>query len=263
MDLGLTHKVALVTGGSSGLGRATADLLAAEGAHVAVNGRDPARAEAAAADIRARHGGKVLAFPADVSQPSQVERLVGEVAQAMGSVDILLCNAGGPPPGPFESHSAQGWQQALELNLLSTVHLCRSAVPLMRRRGWGRILCVASVAARQPASGLILSTTARAGVLGFAKALADEVAAHGITVNVLCPGYLATDRLRFLMAERARREQRPPDDELERLAATVPAGRIGTPEEFAAVAVFLASEAASYLTGAVLSVDGGVTRSIV
>jgi len=175
---------------------------------------------------------------------------------------VLFCNAGGPPAAPFNNQSAEAFQQAVELNLLSVVHLCRAAVPLMRTLRWGRIVCLASVAAKQPLPGLILSTTARAGVLGFAKALADEVATDGITVNVVCPGFIATERIAELTETRAKREQRASQDVMRELVASIPMARMGRTEELAAAVAFLASERASYITGAVLQVDGGLTRSI-
>jgi 3-oxoacyl-[acyl-carrier protein] reductase len=262
VNLGINDRTALVCGGSSGLGQAVATSLAAEGARVAVNGRDPLKLEAAVIEIAAGSGREVKGFVADVSVAEEAPSLVARVSMEMGGVDILLCNAGGPPPGSFSEHSAEAWQQALDLNLLSTINLCRAALPEMRARRWGRIICIASVAAKQPAKGLILSTTARAGLLGFAKSLADEVAADGVTVNVLCPGYIATDRLRFLAEERGKRVGKNVGDMLAENAAGIPMGRIGRPEEFAAAAVFLASEAASYITGTALSVDGGLHRSI-
>ncbi len=261
MDLGIRDRVALVTGGSSGLGLAVARGLLAEGARVALNGRTPARLEAALAGLAA--GDRARAFPADVSRAEDCAALVEAVHRELGGPDIVLCNSGGPPAGDFASHPAAAWQQALDTSLLSAVHLARAAVPHMRAAQWGRILCLTSVAARQPALSLILSTTARAGVLGFAKALADEVAREGITVNVLCPGYFGTDRLRELAEKRGAPQGRPADAVLAEMGAAVPLGRIGTPEEFAAAAVFLASEPARYITGTVLSVDGGLTRAIV
>lgn len=266
MDLGLHGRVALVCGSSSGLGYAVAEQLLAEGAAVALNGRDRPKLEAAVARLGGRHTGtgapRVAGFPADVSQPGACEELVRQVHETLGGPDILLCNSGGPPAGPFEAHDAQAWQRAIETSLLSTVHLCRAALPHMRARGWGRLLCLASVAARQPSASLILSTTARAGVLGFAKALADEVAASGITVNVLCPGYFTTDRLRELAEVRGRAAGKAADDVLADMGQAAPIRRVGTPAEFAAAVVFLASEPARYITGTVLSVDGGLTRSI-
>lgn len=259
MDLGVRGRVALICGGSSGLGFAVAQALHAEGARIALNGRTRDRLDLAVEKL----GPEATGFPADVSHPEECAGLVESVHRTLGGPDILLCNAGGPPVGPFEQHSAQVWQEALDASLLSAVHLCRAAVPLMKARGWGRILCSTSFAARQPSPALILSTTARAGVLGFAKALSDEVAAAGITVNVLCPGFFATDRLRALAEARGRSQDRSADQVLSEMGQSVPARRIGEPAEFAAAAAFLASEAARYITGTVLSVDGGLTRAIV
>src|SRR5881628_1557330 len=181
MDLGLAKRVALVCGSTRGIGRAVAKALADEGANVAINGRNaPAP------------------FPADVSVPAEAERLVRDVAKQFGRLDILFCNAGGPPAAPFKDQPAEAWQRAIELNLLSTIHLARAAVPIMRKAKWGRIVCLASIAALQPLPGLILSSTARAGVLGFAKALSDEVAKDGITVNSICPGFIDTERVKEL-----------------------------------------------------------------
>ena len=262
MDLGLAGRVALVSGSSAGLGLAIATRLAAEGARVAVNGRDRSRAERAAAGIRPASGGEVAVFPADVSERAQAEGLVAAVAERFGRLDILVCNAGGPPATTFAEAHAEAWQKALDLNLLSTVHLCRAAVPLMQARRWGRIVCMTSFAARQPLPNLILSTTARAGVIGFAKCLADEVAADGILVTTVCPGYFQTQRVVDLAAARAGREGTTTEAILTRQVGTIPVGRMGDPDELASVVTFLASERASYITGAVFNVDGGYLRSI-
>jgi len=260
MDLGLRGRVALACGGSSGLGYAVAERLLGEGARVALNGRDQAKLARAVSHLSSL--GEVRGFPADVSRPSECSALVNDVHEAMGGPDVVLCNSGGPSPGPFEAHNEATWQAALDASLLSAVHLSRAAVPHMRAKRWGRILCLTSVAARQPSSALILSTTARAGVLGFSKALSDEVAAEGITVNVLCPGLFETDRLRELAEVRGHKDGRPVDSVLADMGESLPIRRIGTPDEFAAAVVFLASEPARYITGTVLSVDGGMTRSI-
>lgn len=262
MDLGIRGRVALVTGGSSGLGFAIAEALVAEGAKIVLSARDPGRLEAAVTRLGGAANG-VTAIPADVSDAAACATLVDRTHARVGGPDILLCNAGGPPAGAFEAHSPDAWNQALALSLLSTIHLARASVPHMRAARWGRIVCLTSVAARQPSPALILSTTARAGVLGFAKALSDEVAADGITVNVLCPGYFETARLRELAEARGGPQGKSVDTVLMEMGQTLPIRRIGTPAEFAAAAAFLASEPARYITGTVLSVDGGLTRAIV
>lgn len=236
MNLGLKGRVALVCGGTRGIGHAVATALANEGAKVAINGRSNAP------------------FPADVAVPEQAVGLVQRVAKEFGRLDILFCNAGGPPAAAFKDQPADAWLRAIELNLLSTINLARTAVPIMQKAGWGRIICLTSLVAKQPLPGLILSTTARAGVLGFSKALSDEVAKDGITVNSLCPGFIATERVAEL--------QRAKPEMMKHTIAQIPMGRIGTPEELAAAVTFLASEPASYITGAVLQVDGGFIRSI-
>jgi 3-oxoacyl-[acyl-carrier protein] reductase len=262
MDLGLAGRVALVCGSTKGLGRAVAKALSHEGARVGINGRHQDSVEHVAQQLEAETGRTVVPFVADVGAPAEAEGMVERVARELGRLDILFCNASGPPAAPFSHQTGDAFHRAVELNLLSTVHLARAAVPVMRKVQWGRIICLASVAAKQPLPGLILSTTARAGVLGFAKALADEVAAEGITVNVVCPGFIATERIEELTETRAKREQRSSQEVMREMVADIPMGRMGRTDELAAAVVFLASDRASYITGAVLQVDGGFTRAI-
>ena len=262
MDLGISGRVALVCGSTRGLGRATARALAREGARVVVNGRQGPDVAKAAQELAAETGAPVTPITVDVTVPAQAEEMVQRVHRELGRLDILFCNASGPPAAAFKDQPHDAWRHALDQNLLSTIHLCRAAVPLMRKSQWGRVVCLASVAAKQPLPGLILSSTARAGVLGFAKCLADEVAGDGITVNVVCPGFILTDRIVEIADHRASREQRASQEVMRDMVIDIPMARMGRPEELAAAIAFLASERASYITGAVLQVDGGFTRSI-
>lgn len=262
MDLGLEGRVALVCGSTRGIGRAVAKALSQEGARVAVNGRHEGSVDRAAEELEREAGNTVVPFVADVGVPDQAEQLVHRVTKELGRLDVLFCNASGPPAAPFKDQPREAWHRAVDLNLFSTIHLAAAAVPIMRKVQWGRVICLASVAAKQPLPGLILSTTARAGVLGFAKALADEVAADGITVNTVCPGFIATERIAELTETRAKREKRGSQDVMRDMVADIPLGRMGRTDELAAVVTFLASDKASYITGAVLQVDGGFTRSI-
>ena len=262
MDLGIRRRVALVCGASSGLGKAVATSLAREGARIAACARTAEKLEKAADEIRRATGGEVLAIPADVSVPAQVKELVAKTVKHFGQLDILLCNAGGPPFGAFVDQPEDAWQKALELNLLSTVHLCREAVPHMKQRGWGRIINITSFAAKQPHDGLILSNTSRAGVLGFAKSLANELASSGILVNTVCPGAFETERHIALTQKRAAQEGISVEEANKKRAKEIPVGRFGRPEEFGDLVAFLASERAGYITGTAIQIDGGVVKSL-
>ncbi|MDF1504026.1 SDR family oxidoreductase [Roseisolibacter sp. H3M3-2] len=262
MDLGLAGRVALVTGASSGLGLAIARELAAEGAAVAMVARraDVLRREAAALTARARH--RVLPIAADVTDADAVARAVDEAEATLGPVDVLVANAGGPPSTTFATTSEEQLRAALELNLLAAARLARRCVPGMRARRWGRVIFLTSMAAKQPQPGLLLSNTARAGLLGLAKTLATECAPDGVLVNTVLPGHFETARARELAEMRAARDGRPVDELLAARTAAVPLGRSGDPREMAAVVAFLASARASFVTGTAIQVDGGQVASL-
>ena len=262
MDLGIAGKVAVVAAASRGLGRSVAEALAAEGVHLVIGARDRARLEKAAAAIAERFGVEAVAHPVDVGDPAAAEGFVRAAEAHFGKVDILVTNTGGPPPMRLPATTPELWREALDQILLSTVHLVRAAVPGMCERRWGRILAIASVSVKQPVPDIILSNTARTGIAGFIKSVANEVASSGVLANVLCPGYTRTDRLVEIAEHIAARREIPEAAVYEEWAADIPLGRVGEPEEFGAVAAFLASERASYVTGTVLAVDGGHIRSV-
>jgi 3-oxoacyl-[acyl-carrier protein] reductase len=234
MDFGISGRRAAVAAASAGLGYASAAALAAEGARVVICGRDRARIDEAAASIG--HG--VVPVVCDVGDASGAERFVALADEALGGVDILVTNAGGPPAGTFASTPVDAYQGALELNLLSIVAMCKAAVPAMQERRWGRVVAITSVSVRQPIPTLILSNTARAGATGFLKTLAREVASEGVTVNSVQPGLHRTARVTELYGE-------------------TPDLSMGDPADFGAVVAFLCSEQARFTTGVQLHVDGG------
>ena len=247
MDLGLKGRRALVTGASSGLGLACARALAAEGVSVAIAARSAERLAAAAADI----DGEVVQIVADMSSPEGVAGLLVYAHEAFSEIDILVANAGGPPAGNFTDTDIALYEPALRLNLLSTVELCKALVPEMQARAWGRVLAITSISVRQPIDRLILSNTARAGLTGFLKTLAGEVAGDGVTVNSLQPGSHATDRLRTVYG-----------DDLAAVTAGIPAGRLGDPADFGRIAAFLCSDSARFITGAAIPIDGGASQGL-
>ena len=251
MDLGLTGRRAIVTGASSGLGRSTALALAAEGAEVMIVSRSQERLSAAVAVIKGGVPGAVLhAHVVDVADPDAVAAMVATANDVMGGVDILIANAGGPPPGGFATTPLEAYLPALQLNLVSTVAMCNAVVPGMQSRGWGRVVAITSITVREPNPNLILSNTARAGLTGFLRTLSREVAGDGVTVNSLQPGLHRTARLEALY------------DDLDAVESSIPAGVIGDPDDFGRLAAFLCSDAAKFVTGAAIPVDGGASHGL-
>jgi 3-oxoacyl-[acyl-carrier protein] reductase len=251
VDLGIRGKLALVTGASQGIGRAVAERLAAEGVRVVLSARGEGLLHSAVERIRLA-GGEAFGVAADVSRAEGVAAGLARVREQHGDPDILVVNAGGPPAGLAAEMSVEAWAKGYELTLMSAVRLARGALPAMREEGWGRIINVTSLSVREPVARLALSNAFRAGVTGFAKTLASEVAAEGITVNNVAPGYTATERLGELFKDQ---------EALDGLIATIPARRLADPAETAAAVVFLASRRAAYITGQTLLVDGGLAGS--
>jgi 3-oxoacyl-[acyl-carrier protein] reductase len=262
VDLGLRGKVAFVGGSSQGLGRAIADELAGEGAAVVLCARNEARLRQAREDIIRRTGGPVSAIVADLSRAGEARRAVAQALVERGRIDILVTNAGGPPAGSFESLDLEAWHTAFQLTLMSAVELIGAVLPGMKDRGFGRILNITSIAVKQPVEGLVLSTSLRAGVTGMARTLANEVARHGITVNNLLPGYTRTERVEELAHMQSSRHGTTPEAVVAGWKAEIPAGRLGEPAELAALAAFLASERAGYITAQSIAVDGGWIKSV-
>lgn len=247
MDLGLDGKRAVVAAATAGLGFATAKALADEGAQVVICGRDRARLDAAVAAL----GPRAQGVEADVGNEAGAAGFVADAMERLGGIDILVANAGGPPSAKATAASVDDYRAAVELNLISTVTMALAAVPSMRSQRWGRILAITSIGVRQPISFLAASVTARTGATGFLKVLANEVAADGVTVNSIQPGSHLTDRLRTLHG-----------DQRDTLLADIPAGVLGDPADFGAVAAFLCSDQARFVTGTSLLVDGGASRGL-
>ena len=262
MDYGLRDRVAVVLAASKGMGFAVASGLAREGCRVAICARRKPELERAAVSIERETGRPVFRRPLDVYRTASIGPFLSAVGKHWAPPDILVVNGGGPPPGAPLDLADRDWKKAARSTLLSAISWMRAVAPGMMRRGWGRILAIESLSIKQPIDNLALSNTMRAGVAGFVKSLARAAAPRGVTVNVLCPGMMRTDRLRELAGVRAKQAGVSVDEIYRRMAAEIPAGRIGDPEEFAAAAVFLASDPARYITGTALQVDGGACRGL-
>ena len=263
MDLGLEGKAAFVAAASKGLGRAVAEELAAEGASLVLCARNAEALLSTSQQIAENSGARVLPIVADVSDAADVARAVQSGIEEFGCIDILVTNAGGPPAGRFADLSPEMWAAATRLTLESVLELTRAVLPGMKNRRWGRILNITSIAVKQPVDNLMLSNSLRAAVTGFARTLANEVAIEGITVNNILPGYTRTERVEELAQAAASREGISAKEANAKWEAEIPMRRLGEPREFAALAAFLVSERASYITGQSIAVDGGWIRSLV
>ncbi len=257
MDLGLTGKVALVTASSRGLGHGCATQLAAEKCSVAICSRNEEEAKKTAEQMASQTGSRVLGLGADMTKREDIHRLIEHVRQSLGAPDILVTNAGGPPPGTYATTDLADYEKALNLNLMSAVHLIHGVTPDMKEKGWGRIISITSISVKQPIGTLLLSNMARAGLTGFLKTIATELAPHGITVNALLPGTHKTSRINQLAQHRAEQENKTTEEVIAEMMAANPTQTIGDPSDFGAAAAFLASNQAKYITGQNLLLDGG------
>jgi 3-oxoacyl-[acyl-carrier protein] reductase len=262
MDLGLKGKVALVAGASQGMGRATALGFAREGAKVSICARGESMLNEAAGIIRKDTSGEVLAMVADMAKAEDIQRFVNKSADHFGRLDIIVNNAGGPPPGDFMKFTDADWESAFQQSFMSTMRMTREAVPHMRKIGGGRVINITSYSVKEPIAGLVLSNAIRSGVIGLAKTLSRELGKDNILINNVCPGRIDTERAQKLNKARAERLKRPVEEINREMAAEIPLGRYGTAEEVADFIVFLGSERASYISGTTIQIDGGLVRGI-
>ncbi|MDG2060900.1 MAG: SDR family oxidoreductase [SAR86 cluster bacterium] len=261
MDFKLKNKTALVCASSEGLGKAAALELAKEGCKISMCARNSKNLERAASEIRSQVKTDVITSAIDLNDKDSLKSLVNKTEQEIGPIEILVNNAGGPPPGSFDSLSDEDWQQTFNLTLMSAISLSKLVLPNMKKENWGRIINIQSRSVKSPVPGLFLSNSMRLAAVGWAKALSDEVAEHGITVNTVCPGETRTQRLVDIFAKQAQATDQNPNDIEQAINNSIPAKRIGEPEELAALIAFLASERSGFTTGTVIQVDGGATRS--
>jgi 3-oxoacyl-[acyl-carrier protein] reductase len=262
MDLELHGKVAFVAAASRGLGKGIALALAGEGARCIICSRNEESIQRAAEEIRRQTGSEVLALTADLQKSTEIAAAVSSGAERFGGIDILITNAGGPPPGGFDAHEDPAWEEAFHLTLMSVVRLIREALPHMKKRGWGRIINLTSQSVKQPIPSLILSNALRPGVIGLAKTLAAELAPHRILINNIATGRIDTERVREIDEAKAQREGRTVEEVKKETMASIPLGRYGVVNEVAHMVTFLASEKASFITGATIPVDGGACSGL-
>jgi 3-oxoacyl-[acyl-carrier protein] reductase len=265
MELGLRGRVAIVCAASQGLGKAAAIGLAREGASVVICSRNRRVLAQAAEDIREQSGGppaEIVPVVADLTKPRQITALVARTVKRFGRIDILVANAGGPPVATFPALDDRKWEEGVALTLMSAIRCIRAVLPHMQKRQWGRIITITSIAARQPINDLVISSTLRPGLHGLTRVLANQYGKEGILINAVAPGFMLTGRMKEIGAARAAGQHSSPEEYFAQQSRDVPLQRYGNPEELANAIVFLASEKASYITGATLSVDGGLMKGV-
>lgn len=262
MDFGIKDKVVFVAAASRGLGKAAALELSKEGAIVNICARSQDQLFKTRDELQAQTGQEVRVWVNDVTKKDRVHGMIQEIITEFGRIDILVSNAGGPPAGQIDDFSPDDYLKAIELNLMTTIHLNYSVIPSMKANHWGRIINIASISAKQPIDTLVLSNTARAGVLGFSKSLSNQMAPFGVTVNCVCPGYTKTERIEELALAFEETQKGTAEDFYKKIEQQIPAGRFAAPEEFGATVAFLASRQAGYITGTALQIDGGLIKSL-
>jgi 3-oxoacyl-[acyl-carrier protein] reductase len=262
MDLGLKDKVAVVSAASRGLGRAAANALAAEGAKLAICSRDAEKIHETGEVLREKHGVEVLALACDVTSPKSIEDFARRVLETYDTVHVLFTNAGGPPPGRTPDLTPADYDTAVQLNLMSTVHLVYAFLHKMNEQQWGRIIASTSITVKQPIPALALSNVSRAGVIGFVKSLSTDLGPLRITANAVAPGYIMTERVEQILENQAKNQGITYEEALQTVVGQIPTGRVGTPREFGALVAFLASEQAAFINGETILVDGGMYRGL-
>ena len=263
MNLNLNNKNAIVCASSQGLGRAAALDLAEEGVNLAICSRDQDKINKVKEEIHQKINSeiKVLALKVDLDSPDEIQAFYKQVENDLGSVDILVNNNGGPPPSTFEQLSDDDWQKAFNSTMMSCLRLSKLVIPNMKKNAWGRIINISSVSVKTPVNGLFLSNSLRMGVLGWAKALSDELAPHGVTVNTVCPGYTRTERVEAILETQSNSSGLKKEEIEKSIAKNIPMKRVGEAEDLAGLITFLASEKADYMTGLAIQVDGGSART--